>query len=236
MNLVLLELSDFIDFETVQIKGRRLAHLLSVNKIKENDTLICGLRNGKIGTGIVTEKSESLIVMNVRLTEDPPEPLPLTLILALPRPKMLKRIIETVTTLGVKNIYLINSWRVEKGFWQSPLLSPESLDQFIIPGLEQGRDTLMPKIFQKRFFNDFVNDELSDISKDSVRITAHPKTSRLCPAGINQPVILVIGPEGGFIDIEIKSLENQGFLTCHIGKRILKVETAVTFLISRLFL
>ncbi len=235
MNLVLLDIKDFIDPTTVIIKGRRLKHLLSVNKVNENDCLVCGLLNGKIGTGVVIKRSEFFLEMRVELDQDPPEPLPLNIVLALPRPKMLKRIIETVTTLGVKNIYLINSWRVEKSFWQSPLLELNTLEKHMVLGLEQSRDTIMPKIVQKRFFTRFVTEELPLISRNSLRITAHPKTSNICPTGVNQEITLVIGPEGGFIDIEIETLEKHGFLSCHIGQRILKVETAVTFLISRLF-
>ncbi len=235
MNLVLLNNTDFSDPKTVVLKGRRLKHLLSVNKVNEKDSLVCGLLNGKIGTAVVEKRSESFLEMTVELDQDPPESLPLTLVLALPRPKMLKRIIETVTTLGVKHIYLINSWRVEKSFWQSPLLDMNALEKQMILGLEQSRDTMMPKIVQKRFFTKFVTEELPLISKNSTRITAHPKAGNICPISINKETTLVIGPEGGFIDIEIETLEKQGFLSCHIGPRILKVETAVTFLISRLF-
>ena len=163
-------------------------------------------------------------------------PLLLTLVLALPRPKMLKRIIEAVTTLGIKKIYLINSWRVEKSFWQSPLLDMEELQQHMVLGLEQGRDTIMPQISLNRFFTRFVTEELPLISKDSLKLTAHPKAAHICPTGVNTETTLVIGPEGGFIDIEVDTLTKQGFLSCHIGPRILKVETAVTYLISRLFL
>jgi len=236
MNLVLLEPTDFIDPDHVRIKDRRFKHLISVNKVTEEDQMVCGLLNGRIGTGIVTKRSHDFIEMEICLDHDPPAPLPLTLVLALPRPKMLKRIIESVTSLGVKDIYLINSWRVEKSFWQSPLLASDQLENHMILGLEQSRDTVLPRIYQKRFFTRFVNEELALIAKDSLCLTAHPKASRLCPSGINKPITLVIGPEGGFIDIEIETLEQQGFFSYHIGPRILRVETAVTYLISRLYL
>jgi len=169
------------------------------------------------------------------LTMIRPPPLPLTLVLALPRPKMLKRIIESTTSLGVKDIYLINSWRVEKSFWQSPLLNPDHLEKHMILGLEQSRDTMLPRIYQKRFFTRFVKEELPIIAKDSLCMTAHPKTADNCPSGVNKKITLVIGPEGGFIDIEIATLEQSGFASYHIGPRILRVETAVTSLISRLY-
>jgi RsmE family RNA methyltransferase len=235
MNLVLLKDRDFLDDTRVILKDRRFRHLIRVNRVKQDDSLVCGRVNGKVGSGRVTGLSDDCLEMEVHLDGDPPEPLPLTLVLALPRPKMLKRIIESVTSLGVKTIYLINSWRVEKSFWQSPLLDLDQLEAHMMLGLEQSRDTILPQIFQKRFFTPFVNEELPMISKDSLCITAHPKTVKKCPVGVNQATTLVIGPEGGFIDVEIETLERQGFLSCHIGQRILRVETAVTYLIARLY-
>ena len=235
MNLVLLENKDFIDEGHVVLKGRRFKHLISVNKIMKDDRLVCGLLNDKVGTGLITKISNNFIEMEIHLDKDPPRPLPLTLVLALPRPKMLKRIIESVTSLGVKKIYLINSWRVEKSFWQSPLLKEEYLRKQMILGLEQSRDIVLPRIYQKRFFTQFVKEELPEISKNTLCITAHPKSSKICPSGVNKKITLAIGPEGGFIDIEVATLKKQGFFSCHIGQRILKVETAVTCLISRLY-
>ncbi len=236
MNLVLLEDNDFIAQNHVKLKSRRFYHLSSVNKVKINDQLVCGLLNGKVGTGLITGISNTSLEMKVSLTKDPPDSLPLTIVLALPRPKMLKRIIESVTSLGVKKIYLINSWRVEKSFWQSPMLDEENLKKYMMLGLEQSRDTILPEIYQKRFFTRFVKEELEAIAKNSLCITAHPKASKICPSGVNRNTTLVIGPEGGLIDIEVSTLESRGFLSCHIGPRILKVETAVTYLISRLYL
>jgi RsmE family RNA methyltransferase len=236
VNLVLLDQNDFVDHETVVLKGRRLEHLLSVNKVREKDSLVCGLLNGKIGTGIVKKQTGGFLEMRVKLDQEPPKPLPLTLVLALPRPKMLKRIIEAVTALGVKHIYLINSWRVEKSFWQSPLLNMDELRKYMVLGLEQSRDTILPRISLNRFFMKFVREDLPSISKESLRLAAHPKAGRICPSGVNKETTLVIGPEGGFIDMEMETLTEQGFLSCHIGPRILRVETAVTFLISRLFI
>ncbi len=236
MNLVLLEEKDFIKKGNAVIFGRRFEHLMKVNKVAVGDTLNCGLLNGKTGKGEVIKITDQSLEMEASLENEPPSPLPMTLVLALPRPKMLRRIVQHVTTLGVKHIYLINSWRVEKSFWQSPHLEDESLRQQMVLGLEQSGDTHLPVIHQRRFFTPFVNEELPLISKDAICITAHPKADKECPHGINEKCVLAIGPEGGFIDIEIKTLKDNGFLPYHIGKRILKVETAVTYLISRLFL
>ncbi len=235
MNLIILKNSDFIDNTIVRLYGRRFEHLRTVNKVKKDHKLSCGLLNDKIGIGVITKISDNFLEMKVCLENAPPMPLPLTLVLSLPRPKMLKRIIENITSLGVKKIYLINSWRVEKSYWQSPLLDKETLEKQMILGLEQSCDTLLPTIYQKRFFTQFVKEELPLIAKNSMCITAHPKAFKKCPSHLNAQTTLVIGPEGGLIDKEVATLENIGFSSFHVGQRILKVETAVTYLIARLF-
>ena len=235
MNLLLLEKTDFIGDDRVRISGRRFEHIKTVLKGETGSLLSCGLINKKMGKGCITSFGFDSLEMQVTLDIDPPEPLPLTLVLALPRPKMLKRILEGVTSLGVKEIYLMNSWRVEKSFWQSPVLEMDNLEKYFRLGLEQGRDTMVPKIYLKRYFSKFAKEELPIIGQDSLCITAHPKTSNLCPNSINKKTTLVIGPEGGFIEFEVTTLEEAGFETFSIGERILKVETATTYLISRLF-
>ncbi len=235
MNLILLKKSDFLSSDSVILKNRRYEHLVRVNKARENDTFRCGVINGKMGTCVISKKSDDFIEMKiVNLDQDPPDALEMTLILALPRPKVLRRIIETVTSLGVKRIYLINSWRVEKSFWQTPVL--DSMDQAMILGLEQSRDTKMPTIIKKRLFSGFVNQELPKLSRNTEKIVAHPTASKACPCDIKKPVTLVVGPEGGFIQREIETFEKYGFQICQIGARVLKVETAVTSLISRLYI
>jgi len=235
MNIILLHENDFLDSDTVILTDHRKDHIIDVLKAKKNDSLVCGLVNDNIGKGVISNIDSAGIELKVSLDLTPPPPLPLTLILALPRPKMLKRIIESAATLGVKQIYLINSWRVEKSFWQSPVLNNNNLEKILISGLEQAKDTVMPQIFIKKLFTPFVKNELPEISKNSLCITAHPKTNNPCPYSIDQQTSLAIGPEGGFIDLEIETLEQAGFKTVSLGKRILRTETAVPVIISRLF-
>ena len=235
MNLLLLEKKDFISPDKVLVSGRRFEHIKKVLKAEVGTQLSCGLLNDKLGFGCITAFYSDCLEMSVILDMDPPKPLPLTLVLAMPRPKMLKRILESVVSLGVKEIYLINSWRVEKSFWKSPVLEMENLEKYFRLGLEQSRDTMMPSFYQKRYFAKFVTEELGGLGNGSICLTAHPKTSNICPNSVNKKTTLVIGPEGGFIEFEINTLEKAGFETVSIGERILKVETATTYLISRLF-
>ncbi|HWV16026.1 MAG TPA: 16S rRNA (uracil(1498)-N(3))-methyltransferase [Cellvibrio sp.] len=236
MNLVLFSNTDFIGETLVSIRdARRLQHITAVHQIAVGDCLKVGLINGNIGSGEVVYCANDEIRLSVSLTQPPPAALDATLVLALPRPKMLKRTLQNLATLGVKKIYLINSYRVEKSYWQTPLLSDEAINEHLLLGLEQGCDTQMPEVHLIKRFKPFVEDELKNIVGATRALVAHPYTNAPCPAQIDYPITLAIGPEGGFIPYEINLLENCGFTPVNLGARIMRVETVVPYLLGRLF-
>lgn len=236
MNLILLFQDDFKDgTERVCLQGRRLEHVLNVHRASVGDSLCVGLLNGRIGTGTVTRLDNEILEMDVVFEKDPPPPLELTLILALPRPIVLKRVLLSTSSMGVKRIFLINSRRVEKSYWNSPALEEEKVREQLILGLEQARDTVLPYVWFRPKFKPFVEDELPGLIKGTMPIVAHPDAIEPCPRHAGCAVTLAIGPEGGFIPYEVEMLEACGFKAVHLGERILRVETAVPVLLSRLF-
>ncbi len=234
MNLILLDKEDFVGQHRVRLSGRRQEHIVNIQRATIGDELRVGKLNGLLGTGEIVRLDEDGLEIEIQLEQQPPTPLPITLLLALPRPKMLKRILQSVSSLGVKKIYLLNSYRVDKSYWNSPLLQPEKLTEQLMLGLEQSRDTVLPEINLCPRFKPFVEDELPEISRHTLSYVAHPGAETACPHSISQKVTLAIGPEGGFIPYEVTKLQNCGFLPIHLGERILRVETAVPVLLSRL--
>ncbi len=235
MNLVLLFDQDFIAPDRVCLRDRRLAHVVNVHRAKVGDTLCVGRLDGKMGWGTVTRVDSEVLDLEVVLDQEPPPKLPLTLILALPRPKVLNRVLAAATSLGVGRIVLLNAWKVEKSYWKSPRISDENLLQQRILGLEQARDTLLPKLQLARLFRPFVEDELAALTKHTLALLAHPGAVDPCPRGSMQPVTLAIGPEGGWVGAEIQSFIHAGFRPVDLGPRILRVETAVATLMGCLF-
>ena len=235
MNLLLLEETDFIDADHVRLSGRRLAHMLDIQQVGVGDTLRVGRINGLMGQGTVLDLDKNSALLNVVLNEQPPAKLPLTLLLAMPRPKMFRRILQHCATLGVPEIILLNSVRVEKSFWQTPFLQPEVVRDNLLLGLEQARDTVLPTVRIEKRFKPFVEDSLPGIIDGRLALVAHPGNYPACPRGIDQRLTLAIGPEGGWITYEVDKLIEAGMQPVQLGERILRVETAVTALVSRLF-
>ena len=235
MNLLLLTPQDCPQPNIAHLTGRRLHHVLAVHQAQVGQKLRVGMVNGLMGEAEIIHLDKQSLQLQFQLTQAPPVKLPLTLVLALPRPKMLKRILQTVATMGVERLVLMNSYRVEKSFWDSPFLQPQAIEDELIIGLEQGKDTVLPQVILEKRFKPFVEDRLPELSANSLRLVAHPIAEQHCPRDVQQAVTLAIGCEGGFIPYEVDLLAQQGFVPVELGERILRVETAVTALIARLF-
>lgn len=235
MNLIILEPGDFFEPGLARLHGRRHQHIQQVHRASPGDSLRVGLLDGKMGRAEVVALSEGSVDLQVELQDLPPTPLPLILILALPRPKMLKRVIQHATALGVKKLYLVNAYRVEKSYWQTPWLAEDKLKEQCLLGLEQAVDTQMPQLELRKRFKPFVEDELPALAADSRKLVAHPVSAAPCPVDIAEAATLAVGPEGGFIPYEVDKLREAGFESVHLGPRILRVETALPVLLGRLF-
>lgn len=236
MNLLLLHPQDFIARHHVRITGRRLAHMQSVHRAQPGQTLRAGILDGAVGRARLESLETDAAELVFTPDGDPPAALPLTLVLALPRPKMLRRILQSATAQGVKTIYLLNSYRVEKSFWQTPFLEPDAIREQLLLGLEQAGDTVLPQVELRQRFKPFVEDELPAIAAAGRALVAHPGDHPPCPVALDQRCTLAVGPEGGWIPYEVELMRRAaGFEAVALGARILRVETAVTALLARLY-
>jgi len=236
MNLLLLDDSDFIDNQRARLTdSRRLQHLLKVQRVQVGDSLRAGRLGALMGQAQILSLSDNYAELHVVLDQPPPPKLPLTLVLALPRPQMLHRLFQVIAAMGVPRLILLGSSRVEKSFWQSTRLAPEAIRQELLLGLEQTRDTVLPTVAIERQFKPFVEDRLPALAKDSLGLLCHPGDYPPCPRAVTGAVTLAIGPEGGWIAYEVEQLQQAGLQTVQLGERILRVETAVTALLGRLF-
>ena len=148
---------------------------------------------------------------------------------------MLRRIIRSVAEFGVRELILLNTYKVEKSYWQTPVLAPEIIRDYLLDGLQQSGDTALPLVRCSQRFKPFVEDQLPQIAENTLGLVAHPGTASPCPVAVNQPCTLAIGPEGGFTPYEIDKLQQAGLQPVNLGRRILRVENALTMLVARLF-
>jgi 16S rRNA (uracil1498-N3)-methyltransferase len=234
VNLIVLKPEQFVSEDFAELDARQSEHVIKVLKAKSGDVLRVGRLNGNIGSGLVVEANRK-IRLQVKFNSLPPLAQSLEVVIALPRPKVIKRMIECLTSVGVKKITFINSARVEKYYWDSDLLLQESWSSAVDKGLEQSLDTQEPTIRFERFFKPFVQDQLgaNDTAVKDVCF-AHPYSAPYKRSNDNDVKTILIGPEGGWVDFEIEIFKELGFNGASFGTRPLKTETFIPFLVGQL--
>jgi 16S rRNA (uracil1498-N3)-methyltransferase len=240
VNIILLTDSDFTSTTHCTLQGARALHIVNILKSAVGDTLKVGRLNGAMGNAKIaavsgTGNTTQVQLCDVLLEQAPPAPLPITLLLALPRPRMLGRLLRDVTSLGIKHIHLFGSSKVENSYWQTPALKPDSVHEKLLEGLAQARDTHLPAIHLHRHFREVSDTLLPSLLQTHTAVLADPFSPRATPAlPAQKPIALLIGPEGGFTDEERTQLLAKNCQPLWLGSRILRVETAVHNAIGRL--
>ncbi|MFT4512596.1 MAG: 16S rRNA (uracil1498-N3)-methyltransferase [Planctomycetota bacterium] len=240
VNFLLLEPDEVAGDGDCVIRGRRVEHLRTVLKAEVGTALRVGVINGQLGTAAVTSLSESEASLSIELHLQP-SPLHDTLLLAVPRPKVLMRMLAHASAMGFARIVLFRSWRVDKSWMQSRALDPDVQREQLLLGLEQAGRTQLPELLRFDLFKPMVEDELPALDLPQPRFVAHPyaatPTHQLAGAtapGNKQPFTLALGPDGGFLPYEVDKLIEAGFHAISCGPHALRTETALAALWGQL--
>ena len=237
MNRILFE-SDEIVGGVATFGGARAAHVRDVLHGEVGQVLKTGALGGRIGQGEIVEIAGDAVRVRVRHDVEPLAPW-VDLVLAPPRPRVLKRLLAPLATMGVGRVVLVGAQKVEKDFWGATLLKEENWRPLFVDGLMQGCvATQVPTLETRRNFRKFVADELDGLFPTARRLVAHPgeegRTRRGAGTRAGDRLLLAIGPEGGWTDEEVALLEAHGFARCSLGPRILRTDTAAIALLARL--
>jgi RsmE family RNA methyltransferase len=233
MNLILIA-EDEISSQTVLLTDYRAEHIIKVLKSKVGDTLRLGVINGDVGTGEVLSVQKNAVEIKFTPECKPPKAPEVSIVMSLPRPKAFRRILFGMVSAGIKDIHIINSWRVEKSYWDSPYITPEHIRRYCLEALSQSKDTIMPAINFHRFFMEFMEEALPAIPSDRKRFLAHPYAAE--QSELSAPAVVAIGPEGGFVEREIETFYRFGFQSFSTGERVLTTEHFVPFVLGKLLI
>lgn len=239
MNIVLLEPAEIRADGSADLADVRATHLRLVLKAGVGSEVRIGVVDGPLGVGTVTELGEGRVTLACALEAAAPERPRVDLLLALPRPKVLRRLWAQLAAMGVGRVMLTNASKVERDYFDSHYVRPEGIRPHLIEGLQQARDTRLPVVSVHRQFRKLVEDEVDDLSPDTIRLIAHPDTgmpvAHAVAAGnpdAHRRVLLAVGPEGGWNDFEVRLLTDKGFTPVSMGPRPLATTTACIALLA----
>lgn len=234
MNRILLTAEEMAADGVASLSGRRAAHILNVLKAVSGDAVRVGIINGPLGTGIVEEMGVDHVQLRLSLDSPPPRS-HIDLLLAVPRPKVMRRLWAPLASMGVGRIVLTNAAKVQREYFDTHWLQRETYEPRLIEGLEQSGDTWIPDVSIRRRLKPFVEDELDGMFPRSLQLLAHPRDGRQVTdsrAFPEQRILLAVGPEGGWSDFEINLLEHHGFETVSLGSRTLRTDVACIALLA----
>ncbi len=235
MNRVLFEKGEIERGGCVKVGGRRAAHIGGVLKVKNGDSIRVGILDGPCGTGDVVSVSRGCVELVCRFDKALPPPPVVDLLLAVPRPKVMRRMWAQLSSLGVGRIILTNAEKVERNYFDTHWLSEDTYRPLLIEGLEQSGDTRIPQVTVTRRFKPLIEDSLDEHFGDHRRLLCHPRDAK--PMGDvdidkNKRILLAVGPEGGWSNYEVDLLVSHGFECVSLGWRTLRTDVACVALIS----
>ncbi len=236
MNLIILQSTE------VDVDGRavfsdaRSKHIHNVLKAVSGQQVRIGLLNGPLGQGTVERVDSDKVVLQCKFeAETPPRPR-IDLILAMPRPKVLKRLWAQLAALGVGRIVLLRAEKVERYYFDSHVINPDFYNKQLIEGLQQGRCTHLPEVQIEPLFKPYVEDRLGSEFSAHWKLLADPSGAQRLryfqPLEKERRTLLAIGPEGGWTPYELELLKERDFELVGMGDRILRTDTATIGLLS----
>ncbi|MCR9247889.1 MAG: 16S rRNA (uracil(1498)-N(3))-methyltransferase [bacterium] len=236
MNLLLLQPDELDPRGRAVIRGRRAVHAYSILKAEKGKQLRAGLLGGRLGTAQVERSTIEELIVTTHF-DRPAPPATDTLLLAVPRPKVLLRILAHAAALGFRHIVLLRTWRVDKSWLDSHAMQPATWREHLLLGLEQAGRTVLPSVRFFPLFRPFVEDHLPTLPLPGDRFVAHPTapthTAQL-DLGAGAPFALVLGPDGGLLPYEVEQFADRGFLPVQCGPEPLRTETALAVLAGQL--
>jgi len=236
VNLILLEPEELRDDNTASLSDTRATHLRDVLGVKPGDMVRVGIINGGSGTATIRSVEPDRVVLQPSIVEPASELPRVDVLLALPRPKVLRRLYAQLAALGVGRIILTNAARVERHYFDTHILSPGCFRPQLVEGLQQARDTRLPAVTIHRQFRVLVEDELDLLTPGTTRVVAEPGAERHLGTVVEdaaaERLVLAIGPEGGWNAFELDLLRGHGFIPASMGGRTLRTDTACVALLA----
>jgi RsmE family RNA methyltransferase len=236
VNLILLDPGE-VDFSgNVILSDSRAAHVTTVLAVAPGDKIRVGLLDGPLGTALVQSILDGVVSLRCRFEAAVPPPPPVDLLLALPRPKVMRRLWPQIAALGVRRVILTNASLVERHYFDTHWLEPQTYLPLLREGLQQAKDTRLPQVSIHKRLKVLLEDELDTMVEDGMRLLAEPSGGAsihtVLKASRAQRALIAVGPEGGWNAFERDLFTAHGFETINLGGRTLRSDTACVALLA----
>lgn len=230
MNSLILTPHEVSEDGKVHIEGARLEYVLNWHQLQAGITVKCGVWGQKMGTLEIEALDGFGLTGRFKGVEDPPAKRQILAIVAVPRPQAFKRCLQVAVAFGVRDLYFVRTANVVPSYMSSHSLREGDIRSELLKSMEQVCDSVPPrvKIFENwRYFIESVSK--SAIESPGRKLVADTRAQICFSENKSEAVSAVaVGPEKGWTESELNDLCNCGFESVVLGKRILRVDHALT--------
>lgn len=235
MNRILFEKDEINPDGSVTFSDVRAEHVLGILHGEVGQILKTGEVDGLCGNSEIIAIDGKSVTVKTNHDKESLKPW-IDVLLAMPRPRVFKRMLPQLASMGVREIIVVGAAKVEKAYWGVKFLDPTEARPYLVDGLMQAGTSILPKLTTCRNFKALI--ESGKYDSRTCKIVAHPAEEKVSirPDISNEDdlPLLAIGSEGGWTDEEVAMMESRGFKKLSLGPRILRTDTAAIALLSLL--
>jgi 16S rRNA (uracil1498-N3)-methyltransferase len=229
-----------IENDQAMITGDDAHHIVRVMRMKLGDKLYC-CANGKTALCTIAEITNEFVkAAVVQWVEESNElPVFVTIASGLPKGDKLEFVLQKGTELGAAAFLpfqatrSIVKWDAKKG--------DKKVERWIKiakEAAEQSHRAVVPSVWAPVLFRELVSISneydicmvaYEEEAKQGEKANFAKALERIQPG---QRILIVVGPEGGLTEEEVRLLREHNFITCSLGPRILRTETAPLYALS----
>ncbi len=236
MNRILFTHKEAAGRQYIRLEDYRAIHIIKVLHGTPGQIIKVGIINGPYGNAEIVKVEAGLVEIRPTWHKTIPAAHTLSIMLALPRPKVIKRLWAPLASLGLKRIIIINAEKVERNYFDTHWLREDNYLPLLIEGLTQAGDTILPEVIIRRQFKPFIEDELAGMFPDTEKLLAHPytetKITNIIPTD-KKEILVAVGPEGGWNEYELKLLATHNFISVSVmNGRTLRTDVACISLLA----
>ncbi len=235
MNWIVFDKSE-LENDNLLLCDQRADHIISVLKLSCGHKVRVNCINGLKGSATIISINGRNVHLKCELKRKSKRST-IDLIIAMPRPKAMKRLWAQIAAIGVNRVFIINSQTVEQSYFDSHVLKFDNYHHLLKEGLSQSGESHIPevKIYNKfnSLFDDIANINYSNhlklVANPFAKFTIYEKSKIIEEFG---KILIAVGPDGGWIKSEMDFFKKNKFEQVTLGKRVLRSDTAVIGLLN----
>jgi 16S rRNA (uracil1498-N3)-methyltransferase len=210
--------------EALRFQSGRVGSLVTLTDLEGNDF------RGRI---LRLSEAEASIFIFDAFPSPTESSLEIILLQALPEKERMELIIQKTTELGVSAILPFQSERsISLEEREAKQKKAHRWQQIAVKAVQQSRRAKVPYVGECRPFQEV----LGDCGENGLKILLWEREGENLKSALRrhstQKIFVMVGPEGGFTDEEVKWARKKGFIPVKLGQRILRTETAAITMVG----